>query len=596
MKNGMARLGLYLAGATALLVAGCGGGGGSAGGTPLGGATPVYTSISGVVGYGAGAAGARVELRDLEGQLDSTLTNASAGFQFSLANVTRALKPPFVIKAEFKTGSGAPVTLFSISQAAQGGAVRMNVTPITDMITRAHIAPDGGDPSMVRLEDTIPNNPNRLANIVARTKEMFGSMLPNKITDFVSEDYVPNPTRDDYDRILEQVKVVVDSTGVKLKTTLGKLLAQRTSAQLRSDQARTDDDSSITDAEAAQAEADRGPLPVGEQIAANLLPVALENEVVVDVNGSYNLVLQGRNATSFAITRQPAHGTLSVVNASLGLYIYTPVPGWTGTDEFLFTVSNEHGTSTAVRVRLLVSDGCTSHASGTTLVTYTTSCDKPQASAPVIITPAAGYPFSTAPESLLATNDPPVLRLYSERSVQTTNIKGVSGIDLHRRTAAYDATADRYVVTSSGGFYSRTTGARLPQYADQDFVRTRATYARHPSGTGYVLTGYAYAKMSLEPPHPSYEPYEFGVMTQYVLKGYDMNNRPLYEGRQILCIAQYIVSLPTATLFEETVSTWSPSGTTVGPTARTMNCSINMDLASSIAYETKPADLRHNWN
>lgn len=593
MTNLIIRLGMSVLAASALLLSGCGGGGGGGnGGTPVSGAAPTYTSISGLVAYGSGAAGAEVELHDLEGQLGRTITDAKGGFMLPLSTITRPLSPPFVIRAKFQIGS-TQFNLFSISQGESGGDLRMNVTPITDVITRVYVAPDGNDPTAVELGDPIPNNPTRLSRLRQNLREMLGSKLPADVTDFVSENFKPIPTQFEMDALLERVKVELDSTGVKLKTALGRQLAQRTLAQMRSDQSQSDDASTITDTEAGEADADRGTLPVGEQIATNLLPVAFENEVVVDVDGSVNLVLQGRNATSFAISRQPAHGTLGVVNASSGLYIYTPAPGWTGTDEFLFTVSNAYGTSTAVRVRLVVSDGCTSNTSGTTPVTYTRQCDKPLAGAPLIVTPAAGYPFSTAPEPLLVSGDAPVLRTYWERSAETTNINSVSGIDLSRRTASYDATADRYVVTTSSGFYNRGTGARIAVYTEP-YTRSRATYARHASGTGYVLSGYAVARFSYESPYTGFEPYEFGSLIQYTLQGYDANGRPLYAGTETVCVPDVVMT--PFTLFAETLETWSPSGAIVTTMKRENNCSISIDQLGSIAYETRPADLRHSWN
>lgn len=587
------RFALSLLCATALLAA-CGGSGGSpeeaAGGDnpPASSATPAYTSISGVVAYGSGSAGAEVDLYDLDGKVTSTITDAMGGFMIPLSTLTRALKPPFAIQAKFRVAERT-FNLLSISQGVQGGDVRMNVTPITDLIARTHLAADGEDPMAVDLDTPIPNNPSRLRRIIDNAKEMFGSKLPSDVRDFTSEYFKTSPTQFEMDALLERVKVEIDSTGVTLKTALGKVLAKRSLAQMRSDQSRTDDDSTITDQEAKSADEDRGELPLGEQVAVNLLPVAYSNELIVDVNGSFNVELQGINAERFAITKQPLNGTLELVNASQGLYIYVPKPGWTGTDEFLFTAINQYGVSSPVKVTLVVSDGCDSDVSGPVgSITYSRRCAVPWLGTPVVIAPAAGYPFRS-PEPLTVSGG--YLTTHYERGAESTNLAGVPGIDLSRSTVTYDKTTDRFVVTTSAGFYNRTTGARIPDYGYQDFTRSRAIYARHPSGAGYVLTGYAEAKMAFDTPMGFDAPYEFGYLTRYALQSYDVNGRPLYTGAETLCLLEP-VSIPFS-LFLETVKTVSNTGAMQTSATRTNKCSISMDQLASIAYETRPADLRH---
>lgn len=552
--------------------------------------TPAYTSISGVVAYGSGSAGAEVELHDLDGKVTSAITDAMGGFMIPLSTLTRALKPPFAIQARFQI-KDRMFNLLSISQGEQGGDVRMNVTPITDMIARIQLAADGSDPTQAGVGAPILHNPSRLRRIIDNAKEMFGSKLPTDVRDFTSEYFKTSPTQFEMDALLERVKVEIDSTGVTLKTALGKVLAKRSIAQMRSDQSRTDDDSTITDAEAVIADADRGELPLGEQVAVNQLPVAFSNELFVELNGTFNVELQGLNADRFAIAQQPLNGTLEVVNVSKGLYIYVPRPGWTGTDAFLFTAINEQGVSSAVKVSLVVSDGCESHVSGTVSpVTYGRRCVVPWVGTPVVVGPAAGYPFRS-PEPLPVSSGK--LTTHYERGKDSTNAAGVSGIDLSRSTVTYDRTTDRFVVTNSSGFYHRTTGARIPNYGYQDFTRSRAIYARHPNGTAYVLTGYAEAQMSFDTPMGFDAPYEFGHLTRYTLHSYDASGRPLYTGAQTLCILAP-VSAPFS-LFSETVKTLNSSGVMKTSSTRTNNCSVSIDQLGSVAHETKPADLQHKW-
>lgn len=583
----------FLICAAALMVA-CGGGGGSSepsngdGSTPVASITTTYTSISGVVAYGHATAGAEVSLSDLEGKLASVITDAMGGFMIPLSTLTRALKPPFTLQAKFQVADRA-FNLLSISQGDQGGDVRMNVTPITDMITRAYLTEDGGDPMSVDLESPIPDNPTRLRRIIDNAKEMFGSKLPTDVRDFTSEYFKTSPTQYEMDALLERVKVEIDSTGVTLKTALDKVLAKRSLAQMRSDQSRRDDASTITDAEAAVADADRGELPLGEQVAANLLPVALPDEVVVEASRATNLVLKGRNATGFTITQEPAHGRLEVVDDSAGLFIYVAPVGWTGTDEFKFSTSNAYGASRAEWVRLRVSNDCV-RSTSTSGNAHRMVCAQRLTEAPRIISPAAGYPFGLEPTGLDAGGDPLMLTTYDESSEANTNVLNVSGLDIWRESSSYDSASGRYVVTHSGGFYQSTTGERLPAYT-RPFTRSHAVYARHPSQSGHVLTGYAEADMSYEFPIGFDEPYEFGVLTQYSLQGFSVTGRPLYVGTRTVCILEP-VSIPF-TLFSETVTTWGPTGEVRISEKRTNNCSISIDQLSSVAFETRPADLRH---
>lgn len=586
------RFALSLFCATALLAA-CGGSGGSPEETagednpPASNATLAYTSISGVVAYGDAAAGAEVDLYDLDGKVTSTITDAMGGFMVPLSTLTRALKPPFAIQAKFQIADRA-FNLFSISQGDQGGDVRMNVTPITDLIARTHLAADGEDPMAVDLDTPVPNDPIRLRRIIDNAKEMLGSKLPTDVRDFTSEYFKTSPTQFEMDALLERIKVDIDSTGVTLKTALGKLLAKRSLAQMRSDQSRTDDASTITDEESDIADADRGELPLGEQVAPNLLPVAFASEAVVETSGSVNLLLQGRNATRFNITQAPTHGELEVVNAESGLFIYVATSvGFVGTDEFMFTVSNDHGTSSAVRVRLVVSSECIRSNSGNS---YRMQCAQPLVNVPIVIRPAAGYPFQSDPVEPPSSSEPPMLTTYDERSETDTNVHKESGIAIHRRSSSYDSSSSRYVLTHSSGFYKSITGDRLPAY-HLPFTRVHAVYARHPDRAGHVLTGYAEADMSYETPIGFDLPYEYGALTQYTLQGYDANGLPLYVGTKTTCILAP-VSIPFS-LFSETVTTWGPTGAVQKSEKRTNNCSISIDQLGGIAYETRPADLRH---
>jgi cyclophilin family peptidyl-prolyl cis-trans isomerase len=79
--------------------------------------------------------------------------------------------------------------------------------------------------------------------------------------------------------------------------------------------------------------------------ALTLQPVAFSALQVYQPNTPQTFTLQGSAANSgaaltFAITSQPAHGTLSGLNPNTGAVTYTPNAGFQGIDSFQFTVTN----------------------------------------------------------------------------------------------------------------------------------------------------------------------------------------------------------------------------------------------------------------
>ena len=69
---------------------------------------------------------------------------------------------------------------------------------------------------------------------------------------------------------------------------------------------------------------------------------------------SQNPANQGQ--LTFDITRSPAHGTLTTPGGeNSGYVVYTPAPGWSGTDSFSYTAANASGTSNEVTQELTVS-------------------------------------------------------------------------------------------------------------------------------------------------------------------------------------------------------------------------------------------------
>lgn len=83
-------------------------------------------------------------------------------------------------------------------------------------------------------------------------------------------------------------------------------------------------------------------------------PVAGAVSTTVAGNSSNNAIvpaLSGGVATSVTVTTAPLHGTATASGTSLS---YTPAPGYSGTDSFTYTASNNWGTSSAATVNVTV--------------------------------------------------------------------------------------------------------------------------------------------------------------------------------------------------------------------------------------------------
>lgn len=80
--------------------------------------------------------------------------------------------------------------------------------------------------------------------------------------------------------------------------------------------------------------------------AVNDPPVATAGTAPVTQDTAYNGVLVGSDVegpVTFAIATNPAHGTLSGLNANTGAYTYTPNAAYLGPDSFTFTTTDNQG-------------------------------------------------------------------------------------------------------------------------------------------------------------------------------------------------------------------------------------------------------------
>lgn len=84
----------------------------------------------------------------------------------------------------------------------------------------------------------------------------------------------------------------------------------------------------------------------------NRTPIAQPVAVTSSSGAATTIQLQGLSTTTgtnqnltYAIATQPAHGTLSGLNASTGTVVYTPAPTFIGSDSFTYTVTDNGNTT-----------------------------------------------------------------------------------------------------------------------------------------------------------------------------------------------------------------------------------------------------------
>jgi subtilase family serine protease len=94
-------------------------------------------------------------------------------------------------------------------------------------------------------------------------------------------------------------------------------------------------------------------------------PTASNGSVTTAENTAVNgtLSASGTGTLTFAVVAAPAHGTVSITNASTGAFTYTPTTGFAGSDSFTFDAKNAGGTSNTATESVTVtapSGGCAS--------------------------------------------------------------------------------------------------------------------------------------------------------------------------------------------------------------------------------------------
>lgn len=274
-KGRRVMLGLLVSGVLLALSA-CGGG--ASGGASGAYNTDVATAtVIGTVAVGAPVEGAEVSLRDLEGQIDTTLSDASGGFVFPVDALKRTLKPPLVVHARFQV-AGRDIDLFSITTDAAGNNIRINVTPWSDMVTRAYVWPSTADPDAL---EGLPSDASRLDKIVAASRDMAGALLPPAPTHFIRDPLTPDPNRDPYDALIERTRIRVESGTATLTDVNGRQIAVRSLVSLAGGTSDASDAATVNRSEADGAIAAKG------NFVASTAPVVNQGAKVVDaVNAS----------------------------------------------------------------------------------------------------------------------------------------------------------------------------------------------------------------------------------------------------------------------------------------------------------------------
>jgi hypothetical protein len=98
-------------------------------------------------------------------------------------------------------------------------------------------------------------------------------------------------------------------------------------------------------------------------------PVANNGSVTTTAGTAVNGTLSatGTAPLSFSVVAAPAHGTVSITNASTGAFTYTPASGFSGSDSFTFHASNGGGASnTATESETVTASGGSCAAGYTT--------------------------------------------------------------------------------------------------------------------------------------------------------------------------------------------------------------------------------------
>lgn len=233
-----------------------------------------------------------------------------------------------------------------------------------------------------------------------------------------------------------------------------------------------------------------GPV-VSATLQVPLTPVAADLAFETNVGTPLTAHLTATHATGFALVSQPASGLVVLDDASLGIFTYMPVAGFSGTVSFGYRASNSRATSQTATVVIAVLEGCAlSRGSSADGPNFRNVCSEPYPAGFAVDgdffvsrVPVAGVWFAPADGRTLtdyvSLNE--YLSLPAGRAAQVT-VESVSR----------DAVSDTFTLNVSSGEYVTDTGAVANASVDQPQVertRERAVFVRHPVSGQYVIGG-----------------------------------------------------------------------------------------------------------
>jgi hypothetical protein len=235
--------------------------------------------IYGTIATGQAAQGADVTLFDQEGLLGDTFSDLYGNFLIEVAKA-RNLVWPIVSKARF-TVFGKEIELFSLENDVVEPGIRINGTPVTDLIARSYAAVKG---KLNPLED-LPEDGEVLGTIKANVRKVLGPLLPDAAPDPVSDMLVPNPHVSEWDALMERVRIDILAEAALVKDSNDRPMASLPVKSLGDPAFVATDANSVSAAEAVAAVTARGGFPAvvtahANEAATGMLPAPADFRAV----------------------------------------------------------------------------------------------------------------------------------------------------------------------------------------------------------------------------------------------------------------------------------------------------------------------------
>lgn len=177
--------------------------------------------VSGVVALGRPVADADVFLFDQGGLLGVAKSAVDGSFTVLKDNLLRELQPPYLVEAKFEL-AGRKIDLFSIETDGSLKNTTMNVTPLSDMITRSYVPKHGKPDPYEHLDNDITVLGLLKDNLIYA----LGPLLPKKAPDPIRTPMVADPRLDPLDYVIDRLDFETTSSGTILRAKNGVELAR----------------------------------------------------------------------------------------------------------------------------------------------------------------------------------------------------------------------------------------------------------------------------------------------------------------------------------------------------------------------------------